>query len=46
MNETGEGTENEPKLKRRRVATNKKVNSTKLLWSAVIVFKKGLGTHL
>ena len=43
MNETGEGTENEPKLKRRRVATNKKVNSTEVTMVCSHCIQEGIG---
>ena len=43
MNETGEGTENEPKLKRRSVATNKKVNSTEVTMVCSHCMQEGIG---
>ena len=43
MNEAGEGTENEPKLKRRRVATNKKVNSTEVTMVCSHCIQEGIG---
>ena len=43
MNEAGEGTENEPKLKRRRVATNTKVNSTEVTMVCSHCIQEGIG---